>query len=134
MTTKMQAAQISTPGGDWEVVERDIHEPDAGHVRVKVEVCGICHSDVFVKDGLWPGLQYPRVPGHEIAGHIDAVGDNVRAWRPGQLVGVGWHGGHCFVCAPCRRGAFAMCVHRQVTGIDCSHRTAEYYRASAPRS
>lgn len=105
---KMQAAQISKPGGEWEVVERDIPEPDAGHVRVKVEACGMCHSDVFVKEGLWPGLVYPRVPGHEIAGHIDAVGDNVSAWRPGQRVGVGWHGGHCFVCAPCRRGDFAM--------------------------
>jgi len=77
MRTTMQAAQVSKPGGDWELVERDIPEPDAGHVRVKVEACGICHSDVFVKEGLWPGLQYPRVPGHEIAGYIDAVGDNV---------------------------------------------------------
>ena len=77
MSTKMQAAQVSKPNGDWELVERDIPEPDAGQVRVKVEACGMCHSDVFVKEGLWPGLQYPRVPGHEIAGHIDAVGDNV---------------------------------------------------------
>jgi D-arabinose 1-dehydrogenase-like Zn-dependent alcohol dehydrogenase len=81
MTTTMKAAQISKPGGEWELVERDIPEPDAGHVRVKVEACGICHSDVFIKDGLWPGLAYPRVPGHEIAGHIDAVGDNVTAWQ-----------------------------------------------------
>jgi len=110
MTTTMQAAQISKPSGEWELVERVMPEPRAGQVRVKVEACGICHSDVFVKEGLWPGLAYPRVPGHEIAGHIDAVGDNVRAWRPGQRVGVGWHGGHCFVCAPCRRGDFAMCV------------------------
>jgi D-arabinose 1-dehydrogenase-like Zn-dependent alcohol dehydrogenase len=114
----MKAAQVSKPSGDWELVERDIPEPDAGQVRVKVEACGICHSDVLVKEGLWPGLQYPRVPGHEIAGHIDAVGDNVRAWRPGQRVGVGWHGGHCFVCEQCRRGDFAMCVNRKVTGID----------------
>jgi D-arabinose 1-dehydrogenase-like Zn-dependent alcohol dehydrogenase len=78
----------------------------------------VCHSDVLVKEGLWPGLAYPRVPGHEIAGHIDAVGDKVSAWRPGQRVGVGWYGGHCFVCAPCRRGDFAMCGHRQITGID----------------
>jgi D-arabinose 1-dehydrogenase-like Zn-dependent alcohol dehydrogenase len=131
MTTKMQAAQISKSGGDWELVERAIPEPRAGQVRVKVEACGICHSDVFVKEGLWPGLAYPRVPGHEIAGHIDAVGDNVTAWRPGQRVGVGWHGGHCFVCEPCRRGDFAMCVHRQVTGIDFDGGYAEYMIARA---
>src|SRR5262245_29865573 len=126
MTTTMKTAQISKPGGDWELVECPIPEPGTGHVRVKVEACGICHSDVFVKEGLWPGLQYPRVPGHEIAGHIDAVGDNVSAWRPGQRVGVGWHGGHCFVCAQCRRGDFAMCVHRKVTGIDFDGGYAEY--------
>jgi len=85
---------------------------------VKVEACGICHSDVLVKEGLWPGLPYPRVPGHEIAGRIDAVGDNVTAWKVGQRVGVGWHGGHCFVCEQCRLGEFAMCINRKVTGID----------------
>jgi D-arabinose 1-dehydrogenase-like Zn-dependent alcohol dehydrogenase len=131
MTTTMQAAQISKPGGEWELVERVIPEPGTGQVRVKVEACGICHSDVFVKDGLWPGLAYPRVPGHEIAGHIDAVGDHVTAWRPGQRVGVGWHGGHCFVCAPCQRGDFAMCVQRQVTGIDFDGGYAEYMIARA---
>ena len=129
MTTTMQTAQISKPGGDWEVVERDIPEPGTGHVRVKVEACGICHSDVFVKEGLWPGLQYPRVPGHEVAGRIDAVGDHVSAWRPGQRVGVGWHGGHCFVCDPCRRGDFTMCVQRKVTGIDFDGEYAEYMLA-----
>ena len=126
MTTTMKVAQISQPSGDWELVERDIPEPDAGHVRVKVEACGICHSDVFVKDGLLPGLAYPRVPGHEIAGRIDAVGANVTAWQQGQRVGVGWHGGHCFVCAPCRRGDFAMCVQRKVTGVDFDGGYAEY--------
>jgi D-arabinose 1-dehydrogenase-like Zn-dependent alcohol dehydrogenase len=131
MTTTMQAAQISQPRGEWELVERVIPEPRAGHVRVKVEACGMCHSDVFVKEGRWPGLAYPRVPGHEIARHIDAVGDNVTAWRPGQRVGVGWHGGHCFVCAPCRRGDFAMCVHRQVTGFDLDGGYAEYMIARA---
>ena len=131
MTTTMKAVQISKPGGDWELVERVIPEPHAGQVRVKVEACGICHSDVFVKEGLWPGLAYPRVPGHEIAGHIDAVGDNVRAWRQGQRVGVGWHGGHCFVCAQCRRGDFAMCVHRKVTGFDFDGGYAEYMIAGA---
>jgi len=118
MSTKMKAAQISKAGGDWELVERDIPEPGPDQVRVKVEACGICHSDALVKDGVWPGLQYPRVPGHEIAGRVDAVGANVTSWADGQRVGVGWHGGHCFVCEQCRRGDFAMCVNRKVTGID----------------
>jgi D-arabinose 1-dehydrogenase-like Zn-dependent alcohol dehydrogenase len=118
MNSKMKAAQISKAGGDWELVERDIPEPATGQVRVKVEACGICHSDAVVKEGIWPGLQYPRVPGHEIAGRVDAVGANVTSWAVGQRVGVGWHGGHCFVCEQCRRGDFAMCVNRKVTGID----------------
>jgi D-arabinose 1-dehydrogenase-like Zn-dependent alcohol dehydrogenase len=118
MSTKMKAAQISKAGGDWELVERDVPEPGPGQARVKVEACGICHSDALVKEGLWPGLQYPRVPGHEIAGRVDAVGANVTSWAIGQRVGVGWHGGHCFVCEQCRRGDFAMCVNRKVTGID----------------
>ena len=122
----MKAAQISRAGGDWELVERDIPEPGAGQVRVKIEACGICHSDVLVKDGLWPGLQYPRIPGHEVAGRIDAVGDNVTTWTVGQRVGVGWHGYHCFVCEPCRRGDFAMCINRKVTGIDFDGGYAEY--------
>jgi D-arabinose 1-dehydrogenase-like Zn-dependent alcohol dehydrogenase len=118
MSNKMKAAQISKAGGDWELVEREIPEPGPGQVRVTVEACGICHSDALVKDGVWPGLQFPRVPGHEIAGRVDAVGGNVTAWQKDQRVGVGWHGGHCFVCAQCRRGDFAMCVNRKVTGID----------------
>ena len=100
----MKVAQISKPGGDFELVERDVPEPSAAQVRVKVEACGICHSDTLVKDGLWPGLQYPRVPGHEVAGHIDAIGSGVTNWKKGQRVGVGWHGGHDFVCEQCRRG------------------------------
>src|SRR5437763_5324958 len=131
MSTKMKAAQISKAGGDWELVERDIPEPGPGQVRVKVEACGICHSDALVKDGAWPGLQYPRVPGHEIAGRVDAVGANVTSWAVGQRVGVGWHGGHCFVCEQCRRGDFAMCVNRKVTGIDCDGGYAEYMIAPA---
>ena len=131
MSTKMKAAQISKAGGDWELIERDIPEPVAGQVRVKVEACGICHSDSLVKEGLWPGLQYPRVPGHEIAGRIDALGDNVAAWQKGQRVGIGWHGGHCFVCEQCRRGDFAMCVNRKVTGIDFDGGYAEYIIAPA---
>ena len=131
MGMKMNAAQVSKPGGDWELIERDIPEPSTGEVRVKVEACGICHSDSLVKEGLWPGLQYPRVPGHEIAGRIDAVGENVTAWSQGQRVGVGWHGGHCFVCEQCRRGDFAMCVNRKVTGIDFDGGYAEYMIAPA---
>src|SRR6185295_18998861 len=126
MGNKMKAAQISKAGGEWELVEREVPEPAAGQVRVKVDACGICHSDVLVKDGLWPGLQYPRVPGHEIGGRIDAVGDNVKAWTLGQRVGVGWHGYHCFVCEPCRRGDFATCINRKVTGIDFDGGYAEY--------
>jgi D-arabinose 1-dehydrogenase-like Zn-dependent alcohol dehydrogenase len=126
MDTKMKAAQISRAGGDWELVERNLPEPGPAQVRVKVEVCGICHSDVVVKDGLWPGLRYPRVPGHEIAGRIDRLGAGVTDWREGQRVGVGWHGGHCFACEQCRRGDFAMCVHRKVTGADFDGGYAEY--------
>ena len=131
MSTKMKAAQISKAGGDWELVERDIPEPGPGQVRVKVEACGICHSDALVKDGVWPGLHYPRVPGHEIAGRVDAVGANVTSWAVGQRVGVGWHGGHCFVCEQCRRGDFAMCVNRKITGIDFDGGYAEYLIAPA---
>src|SRR5438874_6056269 len=123
---KMKAAQISKPGGDFELVEREIPKPGAGQVRVKVEACGICHSDVLVKDGLWSGIQYPRVPGHEIAGRIDAVGSDVPQWTKGQRVGVGWHGGHCFICEQCRRGDFAMCVNRKITGIDFDGGYADY--------
>jgi D-arabinose 1-dehydrogenase-like Zn-dependent alcohol dehydrogenase len=122
----MKVAQISKAGGDFEIVEREIPQPGPGEVRVKVEACGICHSDVLVKDGLWPGLLYPRVPGHEVAGSVDALGDRVTNWKKGDRVGVGWHGGHDFVCDPCRRGDFAMCTNRRVTGIDFDGGYAEY--------
>ena len=127
----MKVAQINKAGGGFELVERDIPEPGAGQVRVKVEACGICHSDTLVKEGLWPGLQYPRVPGHEVAGRIDAVGSAVANWKKGQRVGVGWHGGHDFVCEHCRRGDFAMCINRKVTGIDFDGGYAEYMIAPA---
>lgn len=107
---KMKAPQIRKANGDWELVERDVPEPGPGQVLVKIDACGICHSDALVKEGLWPGLQYPRVPGHEAAGRIEAVGDGVAAWKEEQRVGVGWYGRHCFVCEPCRRGDFSMCV------------------------
>jgi D-arabinose 1-dehydrogenase-like Zn-dependent alcohol dehydrogenase len=126
MTMQMKAAQVSRPSGDFELVERDIPEPGPKQVRVKVEACGICHSDVLVKEGHVPQIQYPRVPGHEIAGSIDAVGSDVTQWKKGQRVGVGWHGGHDFVCDQCRRGDFAMCVNRKITGIDLDGGYAEY--------
>src|SRR6516162_10007423 len=101
----MRAAQVSRPGGPLELVERPIPEPGPGSVRIKVQACGICHSDVFTKDGLWPGITFPRVPGHEVVGVIDAVGKDVPGWwQPGQRVGVGWHAWHCLSCDNCRRG------------------------------
>ena len=129
--SKMHVVQVTRPNGPFEISEREIPEPGAGQVRVKVEACGICHSDMFVKEGLWPGLQYPRVPGHEVAGRVDALGGNVTEWKKGQRVGVGWHGGHCFVCEHCRRGDFAMCVNRKVTGFDFDGGYAEYMIAPA---
>jgi D-arabinose 1-dehydrogenase-like Zn-dependent alcohol dehydrogenase len=113
----MKVAQIAAPGADFELVEREIPQPRAAEVRLKVEACGICHSDVLTKDGLWPGLQYPRVPGHEVAGVIDAVGEGVSGWKKGQRAGVGWHGGHDGTCLPCRRGDFRNCENLKVPGI-----------------
>ena len=106
---KMRAVQVSRPGGPLETVEREIPVPGPGFVRVRVEACGICHSDSLTKEGLWPGIEYPRVPGHEIAGVVDAVGPDVPAWKPGDRVGIGWHGGHCGYCDPCRRGDLLLC-------------------------
>src|ERR1700722_11110474 len=122
----MKAVQISKPGGNFEVVERPIPEPGRDQVRVKVEACGVCHSDVLVKEGMWPVLQYPRVPGHEIAGRIDAIGPDVTLWKPGQRVGVGWHGGHCFECEPGRRGDFVNCKFEKITAIHFDGGYAEY--------
>ena len=122
----MKAVQVSKPGANFEIVERPTPQPEPGQVRIKVEDCGICHSDALVKEGHWPGIQYPRVPGHEIAGRIDAVGANVTQWKPGQRVGVGWHGGHCFQCDPCRRGDFVLCLFAKVTGISFDGGYAEY--------
>ena len=113
----MKVAQISKPGGDFEIVERAVPKPGAGEVRIKVQACGVCHSDVFVKEGLWPGIQYPRVPGHEVAGIIDELGAEVTTWKKGQRVGVGWHGGHDGTCRECRRGNFLNCQNPKVAGI-----------------
>ncbi len=123
---RMKAVQISKPGGDFELVERDIPEAGPGQVRIKVEACGICHSDLLVKEGAWPGIEYPRVPGHEVAGRIDAVGAGVTEWTPGQRVGVGWHGGHCFQCDACRRGDFVLCQSQKITAISFDGGYAEY--------
>src|SRR5579864_6365768 len=114
----MTVAQISRPGGDFELVEREIPKPAPGQVRIRVQACGVCHSDVLTKEGLWPGLQYPRVPGHEVAGVIDEVGAGVTAWTKGQRAGVGWHGGHDNTCRECRRGDFRNCRNLQVCGIN----------------
>jgi D-arabinose 1-dehydrogenase-like Zn-dependent alcohol dehydrogenase len=115
--TTMKVARISKPRGGFEIVEREIPTPEAGQVRIQVQACGICHSDALVTEGLWPGIQYPRVPGHEVAGIIDEVGPGVIAWRKGQRVGVGWHGGHDGTCLACRRGDFRNCQNQQIPGI-----------------
>jgi D-arabinose 1-dehydrogenase-like Zn-dependent alcohol dehydrogenase len=128
----MRVAQITRANGSFEIVEREIPEPGAGAVRIKVEACGICHSDSVTKDGLFPGIQYPRVPGHEVAGVIDAIGPGVAGWNPGQRVGVGWHGGHCGYCDSCRRGEFVTCqVAPQIPGIAYDGGYAEYMIAPA---
>ena len=115
--TPMKSAQISRPGGDFEIVEREIPNPNAGEVRIKVQACGVCHSDVFTKEGWWPGIEYPRVPGHEVAGIVDQLGAGVAGWREGQRVGVGWHGGHDGTCLQCRRGDFGNCRNLKISGI-----------------
>jgi D-arabinose 1-dehydrogenase-like Zn-dependent alcohol dehydrogenase len=113
----MKVAQVPGPGGDFQVVEREIPKPGAGHVRIKVQACGVCHSDVLTKEGLWPGIEYPRIPGHEVAGVIDEVGEGVSAWKKGQRVGVGWHGGQDNTCISCRRGDFRNCQNVKIPGI-----------------
>src|SRR6059058_2077967 len=113
----MKAAQIPKGGADFQIVEREIPAPGVGEGRIKVQACGICHSDVLTKDGLWPGIQYPRVPGHEVAGIIDELGAGVSEWKKGQRVGVGWHGGHDGTCLACRRGDFGNCQNLKIAGI-----------------
>jgi D-arabinose 1-dehydrogenase-like Zn-dependent alcohol dehydrogenase len=130
--SRMRVIQVTQANGPFELVEREIPEPGAGSVRIKVEACGICHSDSFTKEGLWPGIQYPRVPGHEVAGIIDAVGTGVAGWTDGQRVGVGWHGGHCGYCDSCRRGDFFACqIALQVPGVSYDGGYAEYMIAPA---
>lgn len=127
----MRAVQVARPGAPLEIVERPIPEPGPGTVRIKVQACGICHSDTITKDALFPGIQYPRVPGHEVAGVIDALGPGVTSWQVGQRVGVGWHGGFCGVCEPCRRGDLFACTTGATTGVTYDGGYAEYMVAPA---
>jgi D-arabinose 1-dehydrogenase-like Zn-dependent alcohol dehydrogenase len=128
----MRAVQVSSAKGPLELVDRKMPQPGAASVRIRIEACGICHSDSVTKDGIWPGLQFPRVPGHEIAGTIDAVGPGVAGWTPGQRVGVGWHGGHCGYCESCRRGDFVTCqIAPQIPGITYDGGYADYMVAPA---
>jgi len=115
--SKTRAVEVPSPKAPFKLVEREVPQPGLRQVRVKVQACGLCHSDSLTKEGTWPGITYPRVPGHEIAGVIDAIGDGVPEWRPGQRVGVGWYGGHCGYCEPCRRGDFITCRNLKITGI-----------------
>ncbi|MDY6812363.1 MAG: alcohol dehydrogenase [Pseudomonadota bacterium] len=126
MAQQMQAAQISAAGGEFELVTRPVPEPGPGEVRIRVAACGICHSDALVQQGAFPGLSLPRVPGHEVVGAVDAVGDDVFAWEAGERVGVGWHGGHCLHCESCRRGDFVTCANQQICGISYDGGYAEY--------
>lgn len=116
-TATMKAAQIGKPGAGFQIVERAIPSPGPGQVRIKVQACGVCHSDALTVEGAWPGIQYPRIPGHEVAGVIDEVGSGVTAWKKGQRAGVGWHGGHDNTCRECRRGDFINCRNQQIAGI-----------------
>src|SRR6516165_4194479 len=113
----MKVAQVPKPGGEFEIVDREMPEPSTGHVRIKVQACGVCHSDVLAKEGSWPGIQYPRVPGHEVVGVIDKLGAGVSNWKNGQRVGVGWHGGQDNTCPSCRRGDFRNCQNLKIPGI-----------------
>ena len=124
---KMRAVQVSKAGGPLELVEKDIPQPEAGYVRVKVHACGICHSDSLTVEGHWPGIDYPRVPGHEVAGVVDAMGAGVLGWKAGDRVGIGWYGGSCGYCDRCRRGDFVAClINPQISGISFDGGYAEY--------
>jgi D-arabinose 1-dehydrogenase-like Zn-dependent alcohol dehydrogenase len=132
MAKTMRAVQVPRAGGALELIEKEIPEPQPGWVRIKVDACGVCHSDSLIKEGLWPGIQYPRVPGHEVIGVVDLVGEQVKPWKNGQRVGVGWHGGNCGYCDPCRRGEFFACqINLLTTGISFDGGYAEYLVAPA---
>jgi D-arabinose 1-dehydrogenase-like Zn-dependent alcohol dehydrogenase len=125
----MKTAQVAAPGAEFQIVEREIPAPGPGQVRIKVQACGVCHSDAFTKDGSWPGIQYPRIPGHEVVGIVDRTGAGVSEWKKGQRVGVGWHGGHDGTCRYCRKGDFRNCRNVQVPGISYDGGYQEYMLA-----
>jgi D-arabinose 1-dehydrogenase-like Zn-dependent alcohol dehydrogenase len=124
--SRMRAFQIASANGPFELVERSIPEPPDRHVRIRVQACGVCHSDSVTKDGVLPGIQYPRVPGHEVVGIVDTIGAYVPNWKPGQRVGVGWYGGHCGHCESCRRGKFITCANALIPGVSYDGGYAEY--------
>ena len=129
---KMRAAQVVSAKGPYQIVEREIPEPGAGQVRIRVQASGVCHSDAVTKEGFFPGIEYPRVPGHEVAGIIDAIGNGVAGWKVGDRAGVGWHGGHCGHCDPCRRGDFLVCqVAALIPGVSYDGGHADYMVAPA---
>jgi D-arabinose 1-dehydrogenase-like Zn-dependent alcohol dehydrogenase len=130
-SVKGRAVQVSAAGGDFQLVEKVFPDPGPGHVRIRVQACGVCHSDSITKYGAFPGISYPRVPGHEVAGVVDAVGPDVPLFKPGQRVGLGWHGGHCNYCIPCRRGDFILCENQQISGISFDGGYADYVIAPA---
>ncbi len=130
-TVTGRAMQVPAAGGAFKLVKKEFPEPGPGHVRIRVQACGVCHSDSLTKLGLWPGIQYPRIPGHEVAGLVDAVGPDVPLFKPGQRVGLGWHGGHCNYCPPCRRGDFVLCQNAQISGITMDGGYADYVTAPA---
>jgi len=127
----MRAIQVSKPRESFETITRPDPEPSHGWVRIRVQACGICHSDSLTKDGIFPGISYPRIPGHEVAGVIDEVGEGVAAWNVGERVGVGWNGGYCGHCESCRRGNFFACNQTKVTGISYDGGYAEHMTAPA---
>ncbi|HET6372390.1 MAG TPA: alcohol dehydrogenase [Candidatus Polarisedimenticolia bacterium] len=130
--TTMRAVQVQRPNGAFEMIDREVPQPGPGSVRIKVQACGICHSDSLVKEGSFPGIRYPRIPGHEVAGVIDAVGSGVAGWSPGERVGVGWYGGHCGRCDSCRRGDFFACqLEPGITGLTYDGGYADYMIAPA---
>jgi D-arabinose 1-dehydrogenase-like Zn-dependent alcohol dehydrogenase len=130
-TVTGRAVQVSAAGGAFQLVKKEFPEPGPGHVRIRVQACGVCHSDSLTKLGYWPGIQYPRIPGHEVAGVVDAVGPDVPLFKPGQRVGLGWHGGHCNYCPPCRRGDFMLCQNAFISGISMDGGYADYVIAPA---
>jgi D-arabinose 1-dehydrogenase-like Zn-dependent alcohol dehydrogenase len=130
-TVTGRAMQVPAAGGAFQLVKKEFPEPGPGHVRIRVQACGVCHSDSLTKLGLWPGIQYPRIPGHEVAGVVDAVGADVPLFKVGQRVGLGWHGGHCNYCPPCRRGDFVLCQNAFISGISMDGGYADYVIAPA---